>query len=114
MLEIILLIGLIVLVIVLISASRRKRELTEVQTRIAEEEYKRVRKPRAQAQNPQDKYDALSKIKLLLDQGVLTAEEFEKEKKTILQRNKRDFNLSSPHTVVVILGKASELKKIQP
>jgi hypothetical protein len=84
MLEILLLIGLIVLVVVLISASRRKRELTEVQTSIAREEYKQKRKPVVHTQSNQEIYDALGKIKELLYQGVLSNEEFETEKKRIL------------------------------
>lgn len=36
--------------------------------------------------NPTDKYDHLTKIKALLDEGVLTPEEYEAEKEKILAR----------------------------
>ena len=81
MFELMLLIGLIVLVVVLIGGSKRKRELTEVQTKIAKEEYKRIE---SHGQSDKERYDALGKIKEFLDQGVLSTEEFEAEKKRIL------------------------------
>lgn len=36
--------------------------------------------------NPSDKFDHLTKLKLLLDEGVLTPEEYEAEKEKILNR----------------------------
>jgi len=84
MLQTILLIGLIALVVVSISGSKRKRELTDIQTKLAEAEYEQKRKPAVQNLSSHERYDALGKIKELLDQGVLTPEEFEKEKSTIL------------------------------
>lgn len=36
--------------------------------------------------NPNEKYDHLTKIKSLLDEGILTAEEYEAEKEKILNR----------------------------
>jgi hypothetical protein len=37
-------------------------------------------------QNPADKYDHLAKLKSLLDEGILTPEEYEAEKEKILNR----------------------------
>lgn len=37
-------------------------------------------------QNPSDKYDHLTKLKSLLDEGILTPEEYEAEKEKILSR----------------------------
>lgn len=37
-------------------------------------------------QNPADKYDHLAKLKSLLDEGILTPEEYESEKEKILNR----------------------------
>ena len=37
-------------------------------------------------ENPADKYDHLAKLKSLLDQGILTPEEYEAEKEKILNR----------------------------
>lgn len=37
-------------------------------------------------QNPADKFDHLAKLKSLLDQGILTPEEYEAEKEKILNR----------------------------
>jgi len=37
-------------------------------------------------QNPGDKYDHLTKLKSLLDEGILTPEEYEAEKEKILRR----------------------------
>lgn len=36
--------------------------------------------------NPSDKYDHLTKLKSLLDEGILTSEEYEAEKEKILKR----------------------------
>lgn len=36
--------------------------------------------------NPSDKYDHLTKLKSLLDEGILTPEEYEAEKEKILKR----------------------------
>lgn len=36
-------------------------------------------------QNPSDKYDHLTKLKTLLDEGILTPEEYEAEKEKILK-----------------------------
>lgn len=38
-------------------------------------------------QNPADKYDHLAKLKSLLDEGILTPEEYEAEKQKILSRS---------------------------
>ena len=40
---------------------------------------------RPQVANQEDKYDKLKKLKVLLDDGVLTIEEFNKEKKKLLE-----------------------------
>jgi hypothetical protein len=37
-------------------------------------------------QNPSDKFDHLTKLKSLLDEGILTPEEYEVEKEKILNR----------------------------
>jgi len=42
--------------------------------------------PPPEEQNPADKFDHLTKLKSLLDEGILTPEEYEAEKEKILNR----------------------------
>jgi len=84
MLSVIFLVALIILVCVVISTMRRSRDLTDIHIEQA--------KKQASASPPppmlpkEDKYDRLIKLKKLLDEGVLTQEEFDREREKILGR----------------------------
>ena len=93
MLEIIVLVAVIILVVVSIKLINGKRDLNETRSLIEQEKYKAMKKPESANTNT-DKYVALEKIKALLDSGVLTEDEFQSEKKSILAGIKT--NLSGP------------------
>jgi competence protein ComGC len=81
MLFVILLIALIILVCVIISATNRSKKLTNAQIRALEQQ----QAERAQSQAPtEDRYDQLAKLKKLLDEGVLSTEEYDRERARIL------------------------------
>lgn len=82
--ELLLLIGLIVLVVVIIGAVRKKSTLTRIQTQIAETEYRHKRQAQQAAPDRLARYTQLEKITALRDQGSLTQAEFDAEKRAIL------------------------------
>jgi hypothetical protein len=81
----ILLIMLIVLVCFIIGSTRRKSTLTDMQIEQLRQQNVSASTPAAAPSAPtEDKYDRLTKAKGLLDAGVLTQEEFERERTKIL------------------------------
>lgn len=83
MLIVILLIALIVLVCVVISATNGKKKLTDAQLRALEQQQAATSQPQAP---PEDRYDRLTKLKKLLDDGVLSQEEYDRERQKILDQ----------------------------
>jgi hypothetical protein len=83
MLEVIFLVALIVLVCVVISTMRRSRDLTDLHIEQAKKQGGASQPPPPMLPK-EDKYDRLIKLKKLLDEGVLTKEEFDREREKIL------------------------------
>ena len=61
--------------------------IIDIENAIATCEVENCKKNKNPVQNPNDKYDKLKKIKKLYDEGVLTKEEYQTEKKKILKEN---------------------------
>jgi len=83
MIGFIIIVALVVLVVALVKGTNEKSEPSEVKTQIAKEEY-RKKKDQANLIRLNAKYEALERIKMMLDDGVLTIEEYDLEKNLIL------------------------------
>lgn len=82
MLLLILMLLAIVLVCVVISMASKKSKLTDMEI----ERMKGAGKTNASG-NDSDRYETLAKLKKLLDDGVLSQEEYEIERKKVLARD---------------------------
>jgi hypothetical protein len=94
MIELIILIAVIFVLVAITKAANRNSELSQAKAEALKTETAYKRQPKIAVQMPtpalslEERYSALESIKRLLDQGVLTEQEFQAEKESILNASK--------------------------